>query len=105
MESNEILNFINQFTKNGTRKEVIDCFLNGCCFWFAEILYSRFCNFSNRSMIVYDEIIGHFGCKIDDRVYDITGDVTENYQWTVWNYIITTETNRAERIIRDCINF
>ena len=56
-------------------------------------------------MFVYDEIIGHFGCKIDDRVYDITGDVTEKYQWTIWNHIITTETNRAERIIRDCINF
>ena len=40
-----ILNFINRFTSNGTRKEVIDCFQNGCCYWFAYILLKTFEDF------------------------------------------------------------
>ena len=37
-----ILGFIDRFTANGKRKEVIDTFSNGCCYWFANILHSRF---------------------------------------------------------------
>lgn len=105
MESNEILNFINQFTKNGTRKEVIDCFSNGCCFWFAKVLYERFYDFANRPKFVYDRIVGHFGCKINNHIYDITGDVTNDYNWTSWNSILSTEPKRANRIMKDCIYF
>lgn len=28
-----------------------------------------------------DYVANHFGCKIQERVYDITGDVTEQYKW------------------------
>lgn len=104
MEHQEILDFINRFTRNGQLTEVIECFSNGCCFWFAKILYDRFCEVS--PTIVYDEVYNHFACRIYDRVYDIRGDITEkNYGWVPWEVVIKQDPNHAYRITQDCINF
>lgn len=70
-------------------KNITDVFLNGCCYWFATIMY--------------DEVINHFGTKIEGRVYDITGDVTFKYEWKPWPDV-NDELFRA-RIVRDCIMF
>ncbi len=87
-----ILNFIDRFTSNGARQEVIDCFQNGCCYWFAYILLKRFEDFYfPQSKIYYDEIANHFGYYDQEanRVYDITGDVTNKYNWELsWEEII-----------------
>lgn len=104
-----ILNFINRFTANGTRQEVIDCFQNGCCYWFAYILAKRFEDFYlPQSKIYYDEISNHFGYYDQEanRIYDITGDVTDKYNWeSSWEEVIDKDLLHTKRIIRDCINF
>ena len=33
---------------------------------------------------MYDEVMNHFGARVLDRVYDITGDVTDDYDWEEW---------------------
>lgn len=53
---------------------VIECFTNGCCYWFAVILRQRF-----KGKIVYDPVIGYFACKIGDAVYDIRGNIDKQY--------------------------
>lgn len=94
----QILTFIKHFAKNDS---IIDLFLNGCCYWFSAILMQRFQTLN--PILMYDEVINHFGVLIDGFVYDITGNVTNQYNWQEWSKI-TDELHR-ERIIRDCINF
>lgn len=97
--------FIDRFTQNGKRQEVIDCFTNGCCFWFAHNLHGRFAIEASDVIIVYDDIMNHFGCRINGRVYDITGDVTDKYNWRNWIEVYREDVLRGNRIIRDCVNF
>lgn len=92
-----------QFLKRFHSSEnITDVLSNGCCYWFAKILYDRF-SMTHGAAIVYDEVENHFGTKINGRVYDITGDVTFKYEWSPWSDI-NDELLRA-RIIRDCIMF
>lgn len=107
-----VLKFIARFTNNGKRQEVIDTFSCGCCYWFAEILWDRFCfnepiNSRGKIYTVYDPIINHWACCIDYRIYDITGDITDNeeYQWHDWNRFMYEDISLTKRLYRDCINF
>lgn len=102
----EVIAFINKFTNNSKRQEVIDCFSYGCCYWFAFILDERFWEYSEEyySMIVYDEVDNHWACKIDGRVYDITGDVTEGHNWVPWSTIPQKDIKLYDMLVRDCIN-
>lgn len=99
----EINNFIDRFTRSGFRTEVVDCFSNGCCYWFAKILESRF--YLDTAVVMYDQVENHFGCMINGRVYDITGDVTDDYNWDIWDKIFHEDISLYHRIVRDCINF
>lgn len=81
---------------------ITDVFSNGCCYWFARILFERF-SMSHGAVIMYDDVMNHFGTKIQGKVYDITGDVTLQYEWKPWSDV-DDELLRA-RIIRDCILF
>lgn len=101
----EIMSFISRFTGSGKFRDVIQVFTSGACYWFAKILHERFstCVGDPDVVIVYDSVINHFGCRIHDRVYDITGDCTEKYNWSRWP---TFEDIRWERrVVRDCILF
>ena len=98
----EVIKFIGHFSTDGVkpRAEVLDCFLNGNCYWFAFILQERFKN--EGAEIVIDYVWNHFGTRIMGRVYDITGDVTEGkYQWESWS-TCQDDTHR-NRIIKCCI--
>lgn len=95
----DVINFINQFSGRGKLHQVIECFTCGNCYWFAFILNNRF----PVSTIVYDEIENHFGCAINNEIYDITGIVTNKYQWEPWANIIARDPLLASRIERDCI--
>lgn len=53
-----------------------ETFTNGYSYWFAVILSERFMS----GHILYDPKSEHFVTEIDDRLYDIRGDVTEQYQ-------------------------
>ena len=99
-----VLDFISKFTDHGKKKEVIHTFRYGCCYWFARILYDRFCDptklFEIRIMYTQEN---HFGCKIGHHVYDITGDVTNEYKWEEWP--VKNEEGLTKRLYRDCIYF
>lgn len=93
-----ILDFIAQFHDPSTVK----CFSQGMCYWFAEILSQRFGD-EEPCDIVYDSVANHFGCMIGDYVYDITGDVSEQYNWVIWNVYEREDPKHTARIYRDCI--
>lgn len=98
---NEVLNFIDRFTGGDKKAAVEECFTRGCCFWFAHILVSRF----PQGALAYDEIANHFGCSVGGRVYDITGDVTDDYSWEPWAITCIKDMALKKRIERDCIYF
>lgn len=98
----QVLCFIDRFTLGGCREQVTEAFTCGCCYWFARVLYERF-RLYGASEIVYDEIENHFGCKVDGRIYDICGDVTERYDWGSWP--IWEDPSLTSKILRDCIEF
>jgi len=91
-----VIKFISHFSAHGP--QVKTCFTNGNCFWFSAILHTRF----PRSIIVYDPIDNHFGCQIENQVYDITGLVTHAYSWEPFGIQDELE---LPRIVRDCIYF
>ena len=97
----KVKKFIARFNRNGNQEQVVETFSFGCCFWFSYILAARFAN--DGAVIMYDEVINHFGTRVDGRVYDITGDVTDNYHWVPWSEISDDSLRRV--IIRDCIMF
>lgn len=98
MES-EIINFLQRFHLSDNVDEV---FTQGCCYWFAYILAERFD--IGTTKIMYCPIDNHFGTMIDNRIYDITGDVTDKYVgWVPWDEY--GDVKEIQRIIRDCIMF
>lgn len=103
-EMPDVLMFIRRFSTDGhkARKDVLRCFLEGCCYWFAFILERRFCR-EYATDIVVDYIVGHFGCRINGHVYDITGDVTNQYKWEKWDDC--DDSALKERITEQCIMF
>lgn len=100
-----VMKFIARFTNNGKCQEVIDTFSYGCCYWFAEILYERFFMEVDECYLMYDPVINHWACKIEDRIYDITGDVTFNYEWEYWESFKYEDELLTSHLFRDCINF
>lgn len=56
-----------------------DTFLHGCCYWFAHILDKRFWR-TDAVDILYEPVEGHFITKINNRLYDVRGEVTELYR-------------------------
>ena len=97
----KVNSFISRFTGQGKYGQVIEAFTCGCCYWFADILAKRFSN--DRSEIMYDQVMNHFGTQIDGRVYDSTGDVTNDFTWKPWKDM--NDTSLVRRIERDCIMF
>lgn len=102
VEPGVVIKFINQFTDRGRRQEVINTFKYGCCYWFARILYDRFNDPTKPTeiKIVYTPD-NHFGCKIGAYVYDVTGIVTNDYNWQDWP--VKGDETLTKRLYRDCI--
>ena len=94
----DVGDFIGRFH---TYENIDDVFTNGCCYWFAAILFGRFIR--DNAEIMYDQIENHFGTRICGRVYDITGDVTDRYSWERWAEV--DDDTLRKRIVRDCIMF
>lgn len=104
IDPNRVLDFIDHFTQAGDRKQVIECFTCGNCFWFAYILHGRFSAEPNvQCEIMYDEVENHFATKIDNEIYDITGIVTNQYDWIAWSDLWKKDPSLSKRIVRDCV--
>lgn len=101
MINDTVNSFIEKFLPFGSASKTVDTFTNGCCYWFAVILQVRFN--SDDATLMYDEIANHFGTRINDRVYDITGDVTDQYDWQTWDEFSVKDDALVSRIIRDCM--
>lgn len=99
--NSEVIGFINRFTSNGTNTKIIETFLYGCCYWFAAILEQRFKDFN--AYIVYSVVDNHFATQIGDRVYDISGDITDKYKFIRWDEY--DDDSHRKRILRDCVLF
>ena len=95
----EILDFIKNFSKYG--EEVINCFTCDNCYWFAKILETRFT--PSQNSIYYDEIEGHFVCKIDKKYYDIRGEYKPTCQLYDMLWYFMNDTNRFYRLQKYCI--
>jgi hypothetical protein len=94
----DVMKFVSRFTDKGRRREVVECFTQGCCYWFALALSARF-----GGRLVYDQTVGHFASEIGGVVYDITGPV--NGKWTYWLDLCRTEPNVARNVRENCIGF
>lgn len=94
-----VINFLRRFHEKDQTVDYV--FTNGCCYWFAVILHERFPN----SKIMYDPVWNHFVTEIDNKLYDATGDVTDNYNVVEWDKYALDDQLYRNRIIRDCINF
>lgn len=96
-----ILDFIARF--HGSE----DVFLHGCCYWFAQILYSRF-EVEYGVDIFYEPVEGHFIAKIQQHFYDVRGDVTEHYRgrpmYDLWA-MRRDDRKMYLRLMRQCRDF
>lgn len=93
-----ILGFIQHF------RDAESTFLNGCCYWFATILYIRF---KGEGCICYQPFENHFAWRYDGTLYDASGELLlsheEKQDWFPWEYYRLNHPYEAQRIERDCI--
>ena len=84
------------------RRFPVDCnWLNGNCFFFAQILKSRF----PYGIIFYDVIYGHFVTEIEGIKYDWSGIVKEkrDSMYIKWDDFDNYDSLQKKRIIDGCI--
>ena len=73
--SEDVLDFINGFYEHDRGCVIHDTFTNGYCYYFAIILRERF-----GGRILYAPIPGHFVTEINQMAFDVTGEVTGQYE-------------------------
>lgn len=93
----EVIKFINDF-KGIHKKEIENVFYNGYCYWFAYILCGRFIG---EIWFNPDEV--HFACKIQDKIYDICGEIENTDGWIKWSEFQLTNQYLVEEITNSCI--
>lgn len=87
--------FIENFKKGFEKNDLEDVFLHGNCFHFSIILEKMY-----DGIIVYDPHMQHFCSLINDRFYDITGEIKEPLDWIYWRDMEEDERFNLER---DCV--
>lgn len=96
VKQQEILHFISQF------ENAKETFLFGMCFWFAFILQERF-----GGTMMYEPVENHYVQEIGGRLYDVSGDVTEQYGSSEhlmrWVDMEQFDSSLYRRLTRDCI--
>ena len=99
-DEDKIIDFIDGFRVFG--RDVRECFTQANCYWFAYILHTRF----PQSIIMINITVSHFACKIDDELYDITGNCSNSYdgEWVSWYEYQTIDPAHSKRIIHYCID-
>lgn len=89
----EVLDFIK-------RRFSDDCnWLNGNCYYFAQILKTRF----PQGVIFYDIINGHFIFLYNSKYYDWSGEIHPNEFLVEWDKFDEYDSLQKQRIIRDCV--
>lgn len=106
METHQkVLKFINHFTNYGNYKDVITSFTTGNCYYFAVCLADRFNG--EDPCIVYDPIANHWACKIEDKIYDITGELDNRFNFEDWYNFVNSVNDELylNRLYEQCIKF
>ena len=94
-----VLRFIRDFKRFDTG-QVTRTFTNGYCYWFAFILHNRFPD----SEIVYYHAGNHFACRIGKRIFDVTGDITDQHHFfESWEEFQKIEPLESKRVAQYCI--
>lgn len=95
---------IEQFISKFRTPETVKVFTEGCCYWFAHILYTRFTMTHKNPEIWYNEVDGHFATKINGRLYDITGEIKDvNNKWVKWDDYLVNEPSYSMVVVKGCI--
>lgn len=97
----EIEKFIHDFKQYERSHVIFNTFSYGYCYYFAVILKSRF----PKGEIMYHHT-NHYLFKLDDRLYDITGDCTDSYNDSMlcnWDELKIEDELLYGRLVRDCI--
>ena len=89
--------FIDHFKRTSLTGNITEVF--GCCYWFAYILCGRF----PEAQIMYDPVMNHFMAWYNGKLFDVTGDVTEQYKAIPWEDF--DDDLERERIVEQCIKF
>lgn len=103
-----VINFIDNFKKD-SYEGAIDFYKNGYCFHFAIILQNTFGNYYAEGfdpVIMYIPVYNHFATMIDDKLYDITGEITDPEMIKLaepWSDYRTYDALESQRIIDGCI--
>lgn len=95
---NDVMRFISKFHSPDDTNSILD---GECSYWFAVILYRRFIR--NGAKIMFDAKSEHFGTKIGNDIYDISGVVSREYDWISWLDMGNTELK--EKVTRKLIMF
>lgn len=104
----KVLQFIDKFRNVGNNPDaIIINFTTGNCYWFAHILYNRFehnVTYSNIE-IMYNQIEGHFACRVNENLYDITGKIPDNEikDYISWMALQYTDPALYRKICWDCV--
>ena len=94
-----VLSFISHFALGE------DCFLYGCCYWFAVILCKRFeFETPGNCHIYYHPVDNHFAAMIDGTLYDVTGSISP-IGFEPWEQYMQYDVELYTRILNDCILF
>ena len=75
----QVLRFINDIKKKHPN-EIEDTFMNGYCYWFAQMITKRF-----NGEIWFNPYICHFAAFVEDRLYDASGMLEDSYGWYNWD--------------------
>ena len=97
----EIEKFISDFKQYEHSFVLYNTFVYGYCYYFAVVLKARF----EQAEIMYHHT-NHYMVKIDGKLYDITGDCTEQYNDGMlcrWDDLKIEDDLLYNRLVRDCI--
>lgn len=105
----EIEKFIVPFRK----KDIIDLFTTGYCYYFAKILAIRFDAFFWHPVeLYYNPVDCHFACLIANKLWDINGAISNDIieyktnkhgNWYRWSYYVDFDLLDSDRVVKNCI--
>ena len=99
-----IQKFKDDFSKNQKEKELLkEHFTCGYCYHFAVMLEGVF-KHGNRSVdLMYNPVENHFAAKINEKLYDINGEINDTEEWMTWTEYQKFEPLDSERVIKNCL--
>lgn len=94
----EVEKFIDNFKKGFDKEYLEHVFTDGNCYHFSLIVQSMY-----GGEIVYDPHETHFLIKINDRFYDIKGEIQEPMDYYYWDDFEEVDYNEYEFVKHNCV--